>query len=143
LPIAIDTKAPKITIQSGIEAGKLNAKSTPVTTALRLPIVAGPWIKYLCISHSNDTQHATEMTVTANTDQPKIHTETARAGISAIRTSPIMRLVERLVKRCGEGETIKFCFIFWFFCCFFVLVFVAFLVFFALLGAAGCEKCYK
>ena len=59
----IATALPITTIQRGIEAGKLNAKSIPVTTALKSLIVFSLFIIFLEM-YSKNTQDATATAVT-------------------------------------------------------------------------------
>ena len=61
--ITIENNAPITTIHSGIVTGRLNAKSIPVTTALKSPIVDF-FLSSFSHAHSKNTQAKTLSTVT-------------------------------------------------------------------------------
>ena len=82
---------PIAAIQSGIETGRLNASISPVTTALRSPIVLWRFITFLAM-YSERTLTLTVTAHTSSTRRPKSHTDAASAGISAIITLSIMPL---------------------------------------------------
>ena len=105
--MAMATKAPMTTIHQGIDAGRLKASNTPVTTADQLQSVSGPRTTYFWIRNSNATQLTTESAVTHNALQPNTTVETTSAGISAITTSRMIEAVDRSVCTCGAGATIS------------------------------------
>ena len=89
--MAMATKAPITTIHHGIDAGRLKASSTPVTTAERFPTVGAP--------------RSTDSAVTPSTLQPKSSAETTSAGSSAITTSRMIFVVDSALWTCGDGAT--------------------------------------
>ena len=119
--MAMATNAPITTIHQGIDAGRLKASSTPVTTADQFPMVSEPPTRNRWIRYSNNTQHATLSAVTRSTSTPNTTIETTSAGISAITTSRMILAVDCEVCTCGAGATtslfaiISFCFSIYFF----------------------------
>lgn len=103
--MAMATKAPITTIHHGIDAGRLKASSTPVTTAERFPTVGAPRSMNRWIRYSNTTQHTTDSAVTPSTLQPKSSAETTSAGSSAITTSRMIFVVDSALWTCGDGAT--------------------------------------
>ncbi len=101
------TKAPMTTIHQGIDAGRLKASRTPVTTADQLPTVGLPPTRKRWIRYSNPTHESTERAVTQSTLHPKTTVETISAGMSAMTTSRMIRPVDCMVCTCGAGATIS------------------------------------
>ena len=93
--------------QKGMEAGRLKAKSMPVTTALKSP-------KVLCLfmalreRNSLTTLVITVTAVRASTRGPKKTTAAIRAGIMAMITSSMMPVVVAPDRTWGEALTVSF-----------------------------------
>ena len=98
-------KTPPITASHhGRFTGRFNAKSKPVTTALR-----SVRLFFLCTIlskiHSEAIQLAMVTKINTNALYPKLYIPNKLAGSNAISTYSITLLVESLARTCGEDET--------------------------------------
>ena len=105
LATPIATAEPMTTIHHGIEAGRLNASSKPVTAAERFDTVSSPPSRNFCMRNSIATQLTTAMADTVSTSVPYTQVDTASAGSSAMSTSRINDRVDCEPCTWGDGAT--------------------------------------
>ena len=105
LATPIATSDPITTIHHGIDDGRLNASSRPVTAAERFDTVHSPWKRNFWIRNSITTQLTTAMADTVSTSTPCTHVDTANAGSIAMSTSRMIERVDCALCTCGDGAT--------------------------------------
>ena len=95
LATPIATAEPMTTIHHGIEAGRLNASSKPVTAAERFDTVGSPPSRNFCMRNSITTQLTTAMADTVSTSVPYTQVDTANAGSSAEKANSASKRARR------------------------------------------------
>ena len=102
----IATTAPITGRYSGTVGGRLNASSSPVTTADRSDTVEGIF-RSLHQRYSHRTQEAVVTATTSRLRRPKMIVEATSAGSIAMITLPMTRWVVRSQRICGTGDTTR------------------------------------
>ena len=106
LTAIIATAQPKTAISGLSPDGRLSAKSKPVTTALKSPIVFFLFITLRQI-YSITTQDITHTAISIRLFQPKKTVAAIDAGTREMMTSSIILLVVAPLDRCGDDETVN------------------------------------
>ena len=101
--ITMAMKLPSPAIQNGTVTGRLSARITPVTAALRSPMVCSRFM-ILRQKYSHTTADAVQMTISASALAPKNTIAATTAGAREASTSDIIFRVVISELRCGDGE---------------------------------------
>ena len=100
--------APRITIHTGKLEGKLKASNTPVMMAEpSLMVVSVRFIRYFPMTHSKNTQEATETNVTMKAPTPKKYNDVRKAGTNATSTPYIFLFTLSRLWICGDRDTVN------------------------------------
>ena len=95
---------PSAAIHRGTVAGRVYAKSTPVTAALQSPTVTGSFMSF-SYKNSVKTHTAAQSAMTASARHPKLHTPNTPAGSRESSTQRMSVFVSVGAWICGDSET--------------------------------------